>query len=254
MSLRHVADSLRLASDFPGSELIDWGLDELYQREVDWSRVERKIVPYLHAKDQPQFFNSLTIALMPFAKGDQLPRSFEHREDWTPPELKDEQRFAKVYRVGPISCGFWDKWTTLADAEARTGQLRWNPDEVFAVALDGQHRLAAIQQYAESPSISSEFLEETKIPTILLVLDEQFGYSAPSGCNLVNVLRTLFVDLNKHAQKVSRAREILLDDKDPTSACVRSLVGDRLVDGTPEIDEDPPSPLSLSRRLAHRAS
>ena len=48
MSLRDAATSLRLA-DFPGSDDITWRLDELYQREVDWPRVERQIVPYLRA-------------------------------------------------------------------------------------------------------------------------------------------------------------------------------------------------------------
>ena len=245
--IRDAAASLRLAADFPGSDDVRWRLDELYQREIDWPRVERKIVPYLHATDQPQFFNALTIALLPLEKDlSALDRCFGNAHEWLAPELKDPERFEKTLIAGPIKCGFWTTWTEFSQAEAKTGQLRWNPDQVFAVALDGQHRLAAIKEFVKKKGKPDRHMDDTSVPVIFVVLDPAFGYVAPRPTPLVEVLRTVFIDLNKHAKIPSRARQILLDDKDPASVCVRALIGGALRDGIDELQERPARmPLSL---------
>ena len=246
MSLSDAAKSLRLAG-FPGSDEVTWRLDELYQREVDWPRVERKIVPYLRAADQPQFFNALTIALLPTGHSlSDTEHAFAGTRSWRPPKLNEPERFEKILTVGPITCGYWSNWAQFAQAEARTGQMRWNPDEVFAVALDGQHRLAAIQQFAENPGIPDDQLRATAVPVIFVALDRRFGYVAPGATSLVDVLRVIFIDLNKHATPPTRARQILLDDKDPTSVCVRALVGETVAGDTADLVAEPPRlPLAL---------
>ena len=247
MSLPHVASSLHLTADFPGSDVVQWRLDELYQREVDWPRVERRIVPYLRATQQPQFFNALTIALLPMGHSlSQTQHAFGDERVWHPPPLAETDRFDKIVTTGPISCGYWTDWDTLDQPAARTGQMRWNPDEVFAVALDGQHRLAAIQQFIEHPGISDTQLQATSVPVIFITLDPRFGYQAAVPKSLVDVLRIVFIDLNKHAKVPTRARQILLDDKDPTSVCVRALVGDTVSGDTENLTESPPRlPLAL---------
>ena len=61
----------------------------------------------------------------------------------------------------------------------------------------------------------------------------------------MDLLRRLFIDLNKHAVKVDRTRQILLDDIDPHSLCVRRLVEGRLSDGATALTATPPQlPLS----------
>ena len=247
MSLRDAAKSLRLAADFPGSDDVAWQLDELYQREVDWPRVERRIVPYLRAAGQPQFFNALTIALLPTGHSlSGTEHAFAEDRDWRPPRFTDADRFPKILRVGPITCGYWTAWDDLAQAEARTGQIRWNPEQVFAVALDGQHRLAAIKQFVEHPGISDQQLRATSVPVIFVALDSRFGYETPVSKSLVDVLRVIFIDLNKHAKKPTRARQILLDDTDPTSICVRALVGETVTGDTTDLTGSPSRlPLAL---------
>ena len=47
MTFQDAADSLSLASDLPGADRIRWKLDELYQRDIDWVRVENQILAYL---------------------------------------------------------------------------------------------------------------------------------------------------------------------------------------------------------------
>ena len=251
MSMRAAAKSLALSADFPGSDAVKWEINELYQREIDWPRVERQIVPYLSLTDEPQFFNSLTIALLPMDR-DLVgsPRPFSSDFPWSPPALHNEKLFAKLLSVGPISCGFWNSWRDFSQAEAKTGQIRWNSDQVFAVALDGQHRLAAIQRFVDdgrySSVAASDRIDETSIPVIFVVLDPAFGYVSPLDRPVVEVLRRIFIDLNKHAKVPSRARLILLDDKDPASVCVRALVGTALSDDLGELEaETPRIPLSL---------
>ena len=247
MPIRKAAASLRLTADLPGSDDVMWRLDELYQREIDWPRVERQILPYLHAHEQPQFFNALTIALLPIGKSlSNVRQAFDPSQEWRPPRLDDPDRFAKRITVGPITCGYWMDWSDFSQAEARTGQIRWNPDEVFAVALDGQHRLAAIQEFVQHPSISDDRLQDTSVPVIFLTLDPSFGYETRSSNSLVDVLRVVFIDLNKHAKIPTRARQILLDDKDPTSVCVRALVGESVTGDTTDLSARPRRlPLSL---------
>ena len=247
MPIKQAASSLRLTADLPGSDDVMWRLDELYQREVDWPRVERQIIPYLHASEQPQFFNALTIALLPIGRSlSGVRQAFDPTRDWRPPRLDDPDRFGRILTVGPITCGYWVTWSDFSQAEARTGQIRWNPDEVFAVALDGQHRLAAIQEFVQHPSISDERLQDTSVPVIFVTLDPRFGYETRSSESLVDVLRVVFIDLNKHAKIPSRARQILLDDKDPTSVCVRALVGESVTGDTTELNAQPKRlPLSL---------
>lgn len=242
MTMREAADSLRLVNDFPGNESMAWRIDELYQRDIDWSRVEREIVPYLSSSDEPQFFNSLTIAFMPIRDNEVKPNFTG--EGWACPELDGE--FAKQIEIGPISLGYWADWKSPDNPNARIGQIRWNPQQVFSVAIDGQHRLAALKIASMG---FDERADKTQVPVLLLLLDERVGFRAPRGRKLIELMRTLFIALNKHAEKVSRPRQILLDDQDPHALCVRALVGDQL---TGELKELAHGQLPLSLVDWHR--
>ena len=51
--------------------------------------------------------------------------------------------------------------------------------------------------------------------------------------SLLHVVRELFIDLNKHAEEVSRARQILMDDREVSSIGLRSLLAERAVEYAP---------------------
>ncbi len=244
MSFSDASQYLRLVTEMPGAESMNWKIEELFQRDIDWSRVERKIVPYLRQQSHPQFFNSLTIALLPM-EGDEV-QTFANGTTWNAPILNDEGAFSsgKLAEFGPIKCGYWSTWERVGDDGARIGQISWNTRQVCGIAIDGQHRLAAIKSLAQS---SSQVGNESSVPVILIVLHPDLGFTGTqTRQGLVETLRQLFIDLNKHARVVSRARQILLDDRDPASICVRTLVGSQLKDGRDEINDTPPSlPLSL---------
>lgn len=243
MKLVDAASSLRLVTEFPGAERLNWKIEELYQRDIDWPRVERKILPYLSDPEQPQFFNALTIALLPI-RGGEATLDFS-RDGWSRPE-PDLDDYEKNVGIGPVTVSYWQDWGSVDEAGARIGKVRWNPTQVFSVAIDGQHRLAAIKSLVERHGFDSR-LSQTQIPVILVLFAPEVGYEAGvPDAPIVDVLRMLFIDLNKHAQKVSRSRLILLDDKDPHSMCVRSLIGRELSPGLTGLDETPPRlPLNL---------
>ncbi|NMM25535.1 MAG: hypothetical protein HHJ11_19030 [Phycicoccus sp.] len=239
------ARDLHLTSEIPGGESIAWSLDELYQRDIDWKRVQRNILPYLRNASAPQFFNSITIALLPFdSKKGEVVQRFSTGGEWVAPTLEKPERFGKITNLGPVTFGFWDDWADFTDDGFQSGQLRWNTQQVFGVAIDGQHRLASIKELAESSSGSS--LDNTQLPIIFLIFDEKLGFKSPSKGPIVDLLRQLFIDLNKHAQGVSRARQILLDDRDPHAVSVRAILQPELSDSFNSLNATPPLlPLSL---------
>lgn len=246
ISLKDAANDLRLTYEIPGVENIEWNLDELYQRDIDWPRVERQIVPYLRNASIPQFFNSITIALLPYDTGrGRLADRFDSDIEWNPPDLADSGNFAKTINVGPVAVGTWNDWESPNDDGFRSGRIRWNTDEVFGVAIDGQHRLAAIKALAQTSGASSN-VKTSRVPVIFLLFDEAVGFRSPTNPPTVELLRALFIDLNKHAQSVKRGRQILLDDRDPHAVCVRTLIAERLSDRADSMHASPPRlPLSL---------
>ena len=246
VSLEDAAKDLHLTSEIPAAEEIRWSIDELYQRDIDWHRVEQRITPYLRDAENPQFFNSITIALLPFdsVKGETID-NFVEDVPWRAPTHETGVEYGRELNVGPIRFGFWDEWQSTTDVAFRSGRMRWNKDQIFGVAIDGQHRLAAIKTLVETSGASLD-IAQTRVPIILLVFDERVGYEGPQEKPTVEILRKLFIDLNKHAQTVGRGRQILLDDRDPHSLCVRSLLQDELSEDLDALIDLPPRmPLSL---------
>jgi DGQHR domain-containing protein len=244
MSFPHAASNLMLISDMPGSASLNWKIEELFQRDIDWERVEHGIIPYLKQDNQSQFFNSLTIALLPIY--DDKITTYSADKPWAAPELDNKNDFSGGMTVnfGPLTCGYWEAWDKPGDRTAKLGRMSWNIDQMCGVAIDGQHRLAAIKELVNP---GSSPYTDSSIPVIFIVLDEKLGANLTSTRDeLLPVLRGLFIDLNKNAEKVKRSRQILLDDREPTSICVRSLVGKSLCGGQQELEEETPRmPLSL---------
>jgi DGQHR domain-containing protein len=243
VSFADAAQHLHLPSEIPGGEQIKWDLDALYQRNIDWQRVTRQIAPYLRATDMPQFFNAVTVALLPYSQSERrVLDSFAPSGTWNPPPLLGS--YTKELSVGPVRFGFWDDWETPQDQGFETGQMRWNTDELFAVAIDGQHRLAAIKEIVD-PGLATD-ANSSRLAVLFLIFDERVGFIAPDKPQTVELLRKLFIDLNKHAKTVNRARQILLDDRDPMAMSVRALLAMTQEDNLDDLQKSPPRlPLAL---------
>ena len=194
-------------------------LEELFQRDISWDRVEKELVNgYLKDSNKLSFFNSLTIALLP-------QKGLEIQERYGQPESSPTAAYSNWEKldIGNICIEY--------GPDKSIGVVRWHKERVFAVAIDGQHRLAALKKYCEEgkdylvPGVSSEF--DTKIPLIFLILDERIGFKGRSE-NLLVTLREIFIDLNRNARRVQKSRLILLEDLNIQSFCVRTLLASKV--------------------------
>lgn len=243
-SLHDVACHFRLVAEIADAASIAWSIEELSNLSVNWNLAQRELVPYLASGDRPQFLSGLTAVLLPIRGG----RIASHVEtnDCEAPHLDNEVQFdeGSVRHFGSLTCGYWCDWESAGQDEARLGQLTWNTEQMRAIVIDGQEKLAAIRELTGGASCR---YRHTSIPVTLVVMHPDLGFNRGAGRDaLIDMMRRLFIDLNKHARTVSRARQILLDDRDPASICVRTVVGPELRTGAAQLKESPPVlPLSL---------
>ena len=227
LTCEQLKNTVCLIDELPNASTINWKVEELFQRDVNWQKVMNQIKPYLTSTNRSPFFNAITIFLVPHREN----RLCEYSDgDWNPPN--HEEAFTHMtlsedrHTAGPISFGFMDSGENVV---GRIGMASWNKNEIAAVTIDGQHRLAAMKE------ISGDALN-SQVPVIFVVCAEELGYVNPHNESVIDVMRKIFIDLNKNATPVSRTRQILLDDSDASSICVRSLIGEELKDGTEDLE------------------
>lgn len=217
MSISQCSEYLHLASEDAAFTLRAGKIEELFQRDIDHERVLEMARSYLNPDviRRPAFFNSITVALLPVGSGAYTspPRS-----------AADEHDFPHSHAFGPIRVSWTESTSENLPVPASHGAVYWNKRQVRAVAIDGQHRLAALKRLASRTGNGGM---DIAVPVILLILDPAFGVRA-NGDSHIELMRSLFIDLNKNAQKVSRARQLLLDDIDPLAVSLRKLIGPEL--------------------------
>ena len=226
MSFADVATSFRLSEDYPKYRMQNWELQELYQRSLDRERVHEISAKYLQSgSGRPAFFNSLTVALT--AGPDLAPLS---------PSVLNFPSAKKTYSLPGLALAV--QRTEQIDgvevpASAAFGKVAWvNSDEMLAVAIDGQHRLAAIQKFAE---LNRQQASASFVSVIVVLFNSAVGYKSAAIASPVEAMRSVFIDLNKHAVPVSTARNLLLDDASAHAACVRSLMSKQLALSSEEL-------------------
>ena len=224
MSLRDLVNQIKLVEDIPEEARVSWSLEELFQRDISWDRVQKELVNgYLKDSNKQSFFNSLTIALLP-------QKGLEIEEDYGEPELSPPAAYPSWEKidVGNICIEYGPRRSI--------GVIRWHKDRIFPVAIDGQHRLAALKKYCEEGKdrlLLGDALD-TKIPLIFLILDKSVGFKGRSK-NLLVTLREIFIDLNRNARKVPQSRVILLEDLNIQAFCVRTLLAEKAREDFPHV-------------------
>ena len=244
LSYREVSDYLTIFSDLKNVDA-GWKIEELLQRDINWGRVQNDIVPFLKST-KPVFFNGLTVVLLPRTIDGTMSVSFSGNE-WKPP-VPDSNDEAKKLVVGPIEFTFYDDSPEVGSDGFLTGKMRWNKDEVVAVAIDGQHRVASIKELINVAGVLDKNRKlDSRVPVLFLLLDEKVGFQSGSTPADLQIVRKIFVDLNSHAEKVARTRQILLDDNDPRSLCVKKLMMDEMTNdfASLELADAKRLPLSL---------
>lgn len=250
MSIERAIDELKIAEQVPASLDTKWSLEELFQREIDENRIKQDIIKgYLLDSNKLNFFNAITIVLMPKSEDEKIQDRFENAEDNSSPPIpwdgtdredsqwkSDKANKADFGGVQFISIG-------------QQARLRWDENRVLAATVDGQHRLWALRTFKEDDDFRRGTLslreKKTQIPVIFILLHHDAGFinqQDRTDNSIRKISRELFTDLNKNAKTVDRARELILDDKSINARCVRTL----LTSTTPQ-DDTNCLPLSLVR-------
>lgn len=210
----------KLFEELPQADTGEWSLEELFQRDIAWDRVDNEILGYLNNPTRPQFFNALTVALMP-SHTNSLGGDFGEGLDLQP---INDPGLGTPIGLGGVQLQYYG---SDVDVPSGAGKLRWATEKVDAVAVDGQHRLAAIKRFVREAK--RERWIDASVPVIFLIADERVGFKTPlsdsDSSRTVSALRSVFIDLNKNARPVSPSRTILLDDLSIVSVATRALIG-----------------------------
>jgi hypothetical protein len=250
LDIDRAIDELRIAEQVPPSLETQWSIKELFQREIDETRVRQDIVKgYLLDSKKLKFFNAITIVLMPRNKDGKILDTFDEVEPNSPPPIPwdgSDPEDAQWNQEGIQIANFGGVQYSTTGLSAR---LRWDEDRVLAVAVDGQHRLWALRTFREDEKFRGGTLRtierQTKIPVIFVLLHPNAGFQNTqdkSDYSIRGISRELFTDLNKNAKTVDRARELILDDKNINAQCVRTLLTSKTAQDSGDL-----LPLSLVR-------
>jgi len=113
-------------------------------------------------------------------------------------------------------------------------RIEWNEKKCHIVAIDGQHRLSGLKRWKNMPKGSGE-LPSWKIPVVILNV-----FKVAKGketANLLEVVRKLFVYINTRAERLNKAREILLNDESINAMCTQELIQHSHENDNKPIDE-----------------
>jgi hypothetical protein len=211
----------------PMRELVDASrledLSSLLQRDLNDARVATELVPYLQG-------GISEVAFFPAILGVLIPAGFiSDSEDGEYPirEVSEED--------GKRIQSFGDEWSVTAYKTGGNygplGMLSFSPSRTDVIVLDGQHRVNAFRYICgilenESNDIYESFYHDVGRPDeyssdlpVTLIWFERNNEEDKIDPTLIS--RNLFVDVNNSAEKVSKSRNILLDDRKITSLLTR---------------------------------
>jgi hypothetical protein len=200
-----LVNKINLIGEIRGSE--KWSVPDLFQREVDEQRVNDEILPYLESQDLIKYFSPLTLTLLPImneATGTSVIQEI--------PKIVEKEEEDEVGRI----------WVTLeaenlykfkyAKDQPYYAEVSWNDSKIKPVAIDGQHRLSALKKRYAAATQDESWEDYTKwsIPAVIFGLKKVDGEgSTPS---ILEVVRNIFIYINKEAKPPTKNRNILLND------------------------------------------
>jgi DNA sulfur modification protein DndB len=193
MSMRELSESVKFAHDIHNEKT----LDEAIQRVLKESRYRKDMAGYL-ANQEDRFFSSIIVAAL------------HGNPKWIPVSISDENEL-------------------LAGDERMDGAfgvLRFDGTQAY-YALDGQHRLAAINFL-----LNPEFEEAREFTPPDGFADEEVSVVVvkPKPEEPINDFmkryRRLFGNLNRHAKPTDAITNIIMDEDDAFAILTRRLITD----------------------------
>jgi DNA sulfur modification protein DndB len=190
MSMRELAESVKFAHDVYDNKT----LDDAIQRTLKQSRVRKQIISYLQ-RHEDRFFSSIVIAAL---KGN---------PKWFPVQIAEEPGFEILAGDARLDETF--------------GVLRFDGTQVY-YALDGQHRLAAIQALVnEQPDDAPAGFADEEVSVIVVAPRKE-----ESNTEFMKRYRRLFGHLNRYAKPTSKVEDIIMDEDDAFAIITRRLITD----------------------------
>jgi hypothetical protein len=210
LSALNLHDDVRLMGEIVGVE--KWGFEALFQRVVRKEWVDEMAKNYLGDKNRFKFFPPVTIALLP-CEGDVPLRDYGGKTfTFQPLGTRGKKATLDGLEIDLPFCenDAFPKFGTPA-------QLKWDRQKFAALAIDGQHRISAIREFIPR---QSQTAASRDVPATILVFDTKL----PSGRDLIQATREIFIDINRNAKTVDASRLILLDDRNFYNGLTRSLI------------------------------
>lgn len=188
MRAADLASQVKFASEVWESKALDLWI----QRTLNDSRAKKDIAAYL-ARHEDRFFNSIVVA------------AIEGEPKFMPVEITDDPRF-EIIDDDLMNSSF--------------GILRFNGKQKY-YALDGQHRLKAIQALLDN---TTEFaiphgFEDEEFSVIIVVQKND-----ETREEFMQKYRRLFSHLNRHAKPMDKATTIIMEEDDAFAICTRRLI------------------------------
>lgn len=237
----------------PVREILDVSevdFEELVQRDLDDFRIRRDIVNYLTDGMGYKFFPPIVVAVTQPEEDKKAIKKFY-------PEIQTrvfENGSRKSFEI-EFENSFCVRWFVSPDDKLYSlpTEIRWKNDQTYLMAVDGQHRLVSLQairglitnerlkQFYTNSSKDKSKLDNLKVPVTILFfpnsvenigsnsLDDlnkyfpKIAWELSNKANVKQVLRNIFVDVNKTAKQPSKSRTILLDEKDLTAVFTRKV-------------------------------
>lgn len=220
------------------SQLVPWReifdiervtFDELLQRDLNDSRVAHDLIPYLIGDNSSsaRFFPPILVVLVPKnPEGTGIEKTY--------PKMTEE---VGAMRFGPLFD--FVKNPTSSGGISPFGRLDFNPQRSAFIIVDGQHRAMAVlalhrqltngwansnfESYYKHIQVTPEDVKRLELPVCIVVFPDLQEGSArtQAGVTLDKACRELFLVVNRKAQTVSQARNLLLDDDDFAALMMR---------------------------------
>ena len=189
MKMRELASEVKFAAEVYD----DRTLDEAIQRALNEGRVKKEIISFLQRRPD-RFFASIVVA------------SLGGNPNFYPVRITDDPQFAIFTDQG---------------LDESFGVLTFSGEQDY-YALDGQHRLKAIQTLldrSEDPEPPQGFSEE-EISVLMIVRQEK------ADTAFLQSYRRLFSSLNRYAKKTDQDTDIIMDEDDAFAILTRRLITD----------------------------
>lgn len=221
----HLADNIQVFEKL--TEDKSWPVSSIIQRDVDDRRVNEIANDFiLKTSNNVKYFPPIVVAVVPRESNEEISKSYKITNE-TPESVKLE-----IFNKGGYSDKLEDRFKTAQNLSTLEGfyvldflngiaqfPLCWDKSSIYAIVIDGQHRLEALKKAMKKNSDVGNYSQDI----VFLDLSKK---AKKEGRSPVEAIRRVFIDINYNAKPVTNARRTLMDDKDLSSLIVQSLVND----------------------------